>query len=454
MEDVTVFVDTNAFIQLRDLKDIPWKELFPSAERISIMVARSVIQELDKHKVSTNSRRRNRARSALKQIDQASAASDRSIVLREAPIHISLTVPRRIKPDWKELSDLDQSDPDDQLVAAAYTYANGSILLSHDSGPRISARDVGLPAHPPPQGWLLELEQSDEQRKIRGLERDLEQVLSRSPQLSIDFPQSENGEPITLYRYKLPQLPQNIIDALAYGYINAHPKEQITATVYPFGPPAGRSLGFTTDDQARYGREYAKFSDAVHDYFAKLHERLAAVAGVPELFFTIRNSGGGSASKLVVCIASKGDFGMVAYQDRSDVAGSLELPEAPRPRMASQDNLRASLAGLQLSPVRAQTPIDPTEMRWIDRPRLGEAYGSYGCDDFRPGRIYDDSICLWPGPLPSKGSIKVSASAEHMAEVTAESEVVVDQLVVSWADEAVLDLLPETIREAVATKAG
>ena len=453
MEKVTVFVDTNAFIQLRDLKDIPWQELFPGAKRVAIMVARPVIQELDKHKVSTNSRRRNRARSALKLIDQASAASDRTMLLREAPIHISLTVPRRIEPDWVKLPDLDQNDPDDQLVAAAHAYAEGAILLSHDSGPRISARDVGLPAHEPPQGWLLPLQQSDDQRKIRGLERDLEQALSRYPLVSVAFPQSEDGDPIVLYRYKLPQLPQNIVDGLAYDYINAHPKEHITATVYPFGRPTGVGPGFTSDDQARYGREYAKFINKVHDYFANLHERLGAVAGIPELLFTISNTGGGSASKLVVSIKVDGDFGLVADQDRSDVAGSLELPEAPIPRMASQDQFRASIAGLQLSPVQANRPIDPTETRWIDRPKIGEVFGSYGCDDFRPGRNYEDSICLWPGSLPSHGSIQVSASAEHMAEVSAEREVVIEERVVSWSNITILEMLPKSIREAIAAKA-
>jgi hypothetical protein len=46
-ETKVFFVDTNAFLQVRDLKDIPWNELFHGVKAIDLMVAPSVINELD-----------------------------------------------------------------------------------------------------------------------------------------------------------------------------------------------------------------------------------------------------------------------------------------------------------------------------------------------------------------------------------------------------------------------
>lgn len=208
MNEVIIFTDTNGFIQLRDFKDIAWRELFPKVKHVAIMVARSVVEELDKHKVSTNSRRRDRARAALKLIDQASTAPDRTIELRTEPVTVTLTVVRRIKPDWSSLVDLDQNAPDDRLVATALTYGRGAVLLSHDSGPRISARENGLEAHSPPDSWLLPPQKSDDQRRIGKLESDLKHALTRQPQLQIVFPQSDRKDSITLYRYRLPPLPR------------------------------------------------------------------------------------------------------------------------------------------------------------------------------------------------------------------------------------------------------
>ena len=60
--NVALFIDTNSFLQMKDFNQIAWRALFPEAETITLFVCSAVITELDKHKVSTNQRRRNRAR--------------------------------------------------------------------------------------------------------------------------------------------------------------------------------------------------------------------------------------------------------------------------------------------------------------------------------------------------------------------------------------------------------
>src|SRR5438477_9149272 len=90
-----LFADTNAFLQLRDLKDLPWRDLFPEAKAVDLMVAPCVIEELDEHKTSTNKRRRDRARAALKRIEEASSCEpDLALVLKDSSVRVRIVISR------------------------------------------------------------------------------------------------------------------------------------------------------------------------------------------------------------------------------------------------------------------------------------------------------------------------------------------------------------------------
>ena len=92
MDETRAFLDSNGFIQLRDLKDLPWAKAFPGSKVVKLMVSGVVIDELDNLKTSTNQRKRDRARAALKLIDEASQEDDYSTVLRDAPIRVLLVI--------------------------------------------------------------------------------------------------------------------------------------------------------------------------------------------------------------------------------------------------------------------------------------------------------------------------------------------------------------------------
>jgi hypothetical protein len=152
-ETKILFTDTNGFLQVRDLKDIPWKDLFPSVKAVDVMVAPSVIDELDKHKNGTNQRRRDRARLALQVIERASREPDLALVIRDDPIRVRIVISSAPRFDWAKHPNLDSANPDDQLVAEALSFGNEAAVFSHDTGPRISseksARFANLRGQPP-----------------------------------------------------------------------------------------------------------------------------------------------------------------------------------------------------------------------------------------------------------------------------------------------------------------
>ena len=137
MDDETkiLFTDTNGFLQVRDLKDIPWKALFPHVNAVDVMVAPRVIEELDKHKTSTNQRLRDRSRLALQIIEKASREPDLALELRDGPVRVRIVISTAPRFDWTMHSNLDPAKPDDQLVAEALSFGNGAAIFSHDAGP-------------------------------------------------------------------------------------------------------------------------------------------------------------------------------------------------------------------------------------------------------------------------------------------------------------------------------
>src|SRR5437868_11898934 len=136
---LAIFVDTNCFIQLRDLGDLPWQELFPQFQSFEIVVVPVVIDELDGLKGRDQRRLRTRANAALTTILEASEQPDWRVTLRHEPFVLSLRIANPPSIDWSRYQTLDPLRQDDQLIAAvlADMTPDPKVLLSHDRGPLI-----------------------------------------------------------------------------------------------------------------------------------------------------------------------------------------------------------------------------------------------------------------------------------------------------------------------------
>ena len=441
-----LFIDTNAFIQLRDLKDLPWAEVLPGVSMVRLMISRPVIEELDRFKSGTNARRRKRARLALKLVDEASQQASKSLMLKEAPVQIILELAPRARPNWEELEVLDPASPDDRLVAAAHAFGNNAIIFSYDSGPRIAARDIGLAALVPPEEWLLPPEQSDEQRKIGKLETQLKALQDSRPKLKIAFPQADDSARIILYRPQLPVFDQAEAARLTKLYLQDNPQEEVPVTIYPFGRANFyQEEGFSQENADQYRNDYIQFSNKVAEYFQELHETLYRVGLAPSLQFKIENAGGGSAQQLIVFLETKGDIGLLAGQnDIESFVGSSALPEPPDlPKQRSVIPLFHNMP--TASPNK---PRDPTGMYWYDRPELGGFNGSYGCENFRPGEVFNDTIGILPQTgLPAEGILTVKAGANDLSAISASVDIRIENMPMDWHDDAVFELLPKFVQD-------
>jgi hypothetical protein len=436
MDCVTLFIDTNGFIQLRELKDIPWRKLFRGVKHVRIMVARVVVEELDKHKASNKDRQRNRARAALKLIAEASKAKGRVLTLKEEPVRVTLEIPPRAKVDWDWLHVLDSNNPDDRLVAEAVTYGDDAAIFSHDSGPRIAADDLGLRSFEPLEDWHLPDEKSDLERKLAATERQLERALSTKPKLSIEIEGRDKSGKLTVYQPIVPPLDSQAVDRLVNRYLAEYPRKNPKGVNPIFAMGYGNEL--TVDQVSGYHGDYDGFAERVRKFFQRLHEQLTYLA-VPIVPVRITNTGSVSAVNYHVTMEAVGDFTLVAEPD--DLREMCPFPKPPKvPR------LRLSLDPLLHTPFLSDLRKEehPTEMLWIKRPKLGARSGRYGCRDFQPDRIDSLEVALWQdAPLPVTGTLSITAGANDVPDQTETVEVTIEERTEGWHSPLVVESLPD-----------
>lgn len=448
MSEISAFLDCNGFIQLRDLKDLNWRQVFPGAQVIRLLVSSAIIDELDVLKMSSNRRRRDRARAALQLIDIASQSAEFTNVLREQPVRVELVIANDPAPDWAGLPKLDSARADDKLVADAVTHGNGAVLISHDTGPRIRARLVGLPAFPPHDDWLLEPEQTDDQRKLAALERELQHARNARPQIAISADEVVNGVAV-LESLRPPKLTEQAVHTAAKLFLARFPMAQIHT--FPAALQAFQGDDYVSEYRAsKYYEEYGRFNKKVTAYFSTLHDRVRLRSALLPVRFFVRNVGSISAKDMTFFASVSEDYEMLRKPDGDNLPPilSMDHPEAPdRPigdRMAVlQDQMRLIDAVRPPHSFFDPRPSDATAITWLERPQMGERNQKRACIDFRPDREWRPEVWLWPSKgIPSSGELQATVGAEHHSNVSVSIAVKSEDREVEWDDAAVLELLP------------
>lgn len=437
-----LFIDTNCFLQMKDFNQIKWRALFPNAEEIALFVCQAVISELDRHKVSTNRRRKDRARSALQRIEQAADSPGMSLPIRAQSPKVDLVLWPGT-PVWADFPNLDPKSADDYLVAAASSGLGDGIVFSHDTGPRIRARIAGVRAVCPHDEWLLAPEQTDDQRQIAQLKRELDESKNARPKLQIILPVDD---PMTISMWSVPPLGTTLADRLTEIIMRELPEQHVSVRPQSMHSLLHDPLAITQSQVDAYHQDYVAFVSDLKTYFVTLHEKIGRHAKAQLPSGAIVNAGNVSAKNITLEVAVKGDIELLAdRQDAESVLGSIALPKAPSPP-------RPRAAAYFAEPLMRgqQQPRNPTRFYWTERPELiGSTEASLECKDFRPGR----EECLFAllhgrGRPPISGKMTVTVSAEHHEIVSADKDVVFEPAFGSWLHSDIQVMLPDLVREA------
>jgi hypothetical protein len=438
-ETKILFTDTNGFLQVGDLKDVPWKDLFPGVKAVDVMVAPSVIDELDKHKNGTNQRRRDRARFALQVIERASREPDLALVIRDNPIRVRIVIATTSRFNWTEHC-IDPTNPDDQLVATALSFGNGAAVFSHDTGPRIRARIAKIEAYSPLEEWLLPVEQTDDQRKITRLERDLERALSQSPKITAGFDNFDEAtsEIRVIVPVVRPLDPQQM-DRLVGAYLAKHPRAS-----FPAANPLPWQFGGASETAVqRYYQDYASFQASVLDYYAHLHEHVRRIGETAAIGYYVKNEGGVVAEGLRIEFDLEGNGSLLAKRDDATLSrGSFNPPTPPEKPRSVFDSLLPTALDFPTLQDHMQ-PRDPVAFYWFERPKFGSKHSARQCQEFRATREYRHNIFVHAfDELPVRFNLHLHISAANLpTPVKISAKVIIAEQAVEWSGPIVKAIL-------------
>jgi hypothetical protein len=211
--EVYLFLDTNVFMHFTMFDEVYWPSLVEGAH-VVLCVAKVVVGELDKHKTDPrlSRRKRDRVRSVLRKLD-AIFESDDGAVRDGVTLTLFSHPARELAPD-----DLDLSRPDDAFVATAHLYrqANPDLdvrVVSADTGPRASARALGVALVRLPDEWELPPEPDDSEVELRRVRSQLTEIQSRSPRLELRFKNDTGAFDVRLE--EVPLATKHVLEALA-----------------------------------------------------------------------------------------------------------------------------------------------------------------------------------------------------------------------------------------------
>lgn len=154
-----LFLDTNIFIHFQSYEQIPWGEIV--GDEYKLIIAPIVLDELDKHKTNPNKKIARRVKNVLPKIEQGQTNAD-SIT------NACLPIP---KDETFSKFNLSRNQQDHALLSSILEFGeqNGLeniIFISHDTGPRIRARQLGITVFELDEKYLLVEEDSQEEKEL------------------------------------------------------------------------------------------------------------------------------------------------------------------------------------------------------------------------------------------------------------------------------------------------
>lgn len=428
-------------------------KLFPDHSEIDLIVAHVVVDELDEKKHDEKTRRRDRARAALKLIEQAS--DEGGLVLRREPFKLTLRVDAGDRIDWAAYPRLDPTRPDDQLVAAALVASGPRAVASHDRGPTIRARALGLEARRVPDDWMLPDEVTDKDKEIARLKREVVALSAVYPTIELTFDDWDDANArIAARAPMLPALNSAAVDHLTKTDLAKNPMMRLTPNLSRgIGLMAG---GVTSMQVDEYESEYLEYAREVRRFFESLHETVRNAWRVPRIRYRLANTTTVTAQNLLFRFEVMGEAHLLVDRDSIVSWGADLAPPTPPEVPQNPWDLESSRMATNLAlGVSRSEPRDPTGFYWQDRPTAEEQCASLLCAEFRAKEDYaNDFGVLLLADLPYEGELQFTLSASNMQEsVRRVVPFRVAEAPAAWTDADVLGLfkpwIADEIRRAV-----
>ena len=363
MAPVTVFVDTQTLLHYQWLDQIDWCSLL-ATDRVDVILALVVIQELDKHKRDPQKKRRGRARDRFTQIARALGES--------GPLRTGVTLRSEHGESLADLvgRGLDPEVNDDRLIGSVIAFAKANpgarvVLCADDYGLRLKAPHFDVEILSLPDDYELEDEPDPLEAKVKELERKVRLHENRSPKLRVAFKDWKEHIRIELF----PPI------ALTESDIAARVETAGIKECPPYRPPVMpsirdlRSISLATiglvpsgDEIKRYGTERETFLEAIRDYWTKWPEFENRRRLTAELELFVVNDGTAPAKEILLYLHIPDGVDVV-----DEAPKGLKKPVPPVWPRPFHEALRMSMPNFSLPNIRAPE-IGPPEN--VSRPTI------------------------------------------------------------------------------------
>jgi hypothetical protein len=319
-------------LHFKPLEDIRWSELL-GVDQVEIIVTRSVVRDLDKHKNTHVSKKvRERARRVLKQLEDIPSGG--RLQLRDGvTLSLNLQLPtidlreHHLEPAWT----------DDVLLATILSFPAPDgcniLFISDDTGARIKGRQLHIPVFAPPDDLRLPTDEDPAVIENRKLRAEVARLSAPAvPELRVEFDGGRDyvrcavavPDPETSSRHKIDERLNRV-------------KEQVLRldSSGKTGSMAFGALAMVSPEEvARYNDALPAFYDEYANYLkacVRIQRELALTCKC-ELF--LANTGRAPAQDIDITIHFPDGFAVRSVDDLPRVGDPPQPP--PRPRTVAE----------------------------------------------------------------------------------------------------------------------
>lgn len=336
--------DTNVFMQCRQLHELPWGNAFPEWDTIVIVLVAPVIREVDRQK-GGQGRLAKRARIANSLIGRLIDVQTVPLSTEGKSPSVIMISNQELRPDPALQGDLDYAQVDDAIVGIVASFRKSHVgaevaLLSHDNGPLMSARRIGVPLYRVPLDWLLPAESDEDQKRLKSLEAEINRLKRTEPICSIE-PQ---GEPWEFVIERFQALDEEKIQTLMARLRERFPPRN------DFGSRESATRGPTSrlgGLHAFYGREefvpasdeeivrylqeqYPDWLSRCETCFRELHNELKNRQALPRIEINLLNEGSRPADSVRVVFSLRGGGLLLKLPEDDDEPQGFDVSEDMR----------------------------------------------------------------------------------------------------------------------------
>ena len=376
MKERTLFLfpDTNVFIQCKPLKELDWSEWSDFTE-VHLVVSRPVQREIDNQKNRGNNRTANRARATYRIFREIIEGRPSHKVIQDSRPLVKLYFqgPNLPSPALKDR--LDYSKPDDEIVGHLHSFIQNNPgaearLLTHDSGPMMTASALDLPAILVKDEWLLPPESNELEKENTRLQNRVIELEKTEPSFNVQLIYDNEQDPENL------EVEYEVFELLSEQEVNTLvqliAKNLPVATNFPKSPPPrdddSTIVGIfylpTDREIAKYKeQDYPEWLEKCRAALSSIHTDLQNELGPATFGLCITNDGTRPGKAALVNILAEGNFEISPPPLSSASEGALQegpsLPYPPRPpqgRWNSQRDSRRTPRVLKLS-TRVRGPL-------------------------------------------------------------------------------------------------